>query len=182
MNPWEKLPWSLWIGYHMILWIFCCMISSQHMYDILHIVKISVTTYIWYYLKDIYWLGTDWILTHFWHIFNIFFIPVIRHIFSQVGWDRTGWEAFKYMLFDPDNGTILTRCDTNTNTNQTKNTNTTLQNPPVLAKDHSVLPHLLHLPRLLLDCLPRHLLPGFSIFLIFPQNPWFLIFSKCCTI
>ena len=28
----------------------------------------------------------------------------------QVGWDRTGWEAFKYMLFDPDNGTILTRC------------------------------------------------------------------------
>ena len=29
----------------------------------------------------------------------------------QVGWDRTGWEAFKYMLFDPDNGTILTRCN-----------------------------------------------------------------------
>lgn len=25
------------------------------------------------------------------------------------GWDRSGWEAFKYMLFDPDNGTILTR-------------------------------------------------------------------------
>jgi len=28
---------------------------------------------------------------------------------KPVGWDRTGWEAFKYMLFDPDNGTILTR-------------------------------------------------------------------------
>jgi len=25
------------------------------------------------------------------------------------GWDRTGWEAFRYMLFDPSNGTILTR-------------------------------------------------------------------------
>ena len=42
----------------------------------------------------------------------------------QVGWDRTGWEAFKYMLFDPDNGTILTRCDTNTNTNANTNTYT----------------------------------------------------------
>jgi len=28
---------------------------------------------------------------------------------KPVGWDRTGWEAFRYMLFDPDNGTILTR-------------------------------------------------------------------------
>jgi len=28
---------------------------------------------------------------------------------KPVGWDRTGWEAFKYILFDPDNGTILTR-------------------------------------------------------------------------
>jgi len=25
------------------------------------------------------------------------------------GWDRSGWEAFRYMLFDPSNGTILTR-------------------------------------------------------------------------
>lgn len=25
------------------------------------------------------------------------------------GWDRSGWEAFRYMLFDPQNGTILTR-------------------------------------------------------------------------
>jgi len=28
---------------------------------------------------------------------------------KPVGWDRTGWEAFKYLLFDADNGTILTR-------------------------------------------------------------------------
>jgi len=28
---------------------------------------------------------------------------------KPVGWDRTGWEAFRYMLFDPENGTILTR-------------------------------------------------------------------------
>ena len=25
------------------------------------------------------------------------------------GWDRTGWEAFRYFLYDPDNGTILSR-------------------------------------------------------------------------
>ena len=43
-----------------------------------------------------------------------FIFDPIFHIFNtmpQVGWDRTGWEAFKYMLFDPDNGTILTRCN-----------------------------------------------------------------------
>jgi len=28
---------------------------------------------------------------------------------KPVGWDRTGWEAFKYILYDPANGTILTR-------------------------------------------------------------------------
>jgi len=28
---------------------------------------------------------------------------------KPVGWDRTGWEAFKYMLCDPQKGTILTR-------------------------------------------------------------------------
>ena len=28
---------------------------------------------------------------------------------AQVGWDRTGWEAFRYMIFDGENGTILTR-------------------------------------------------------------------------
>ena len=25
------------------------------------------------------------------------------------GWDRTGWEAFRYFLYDPDKGTILSR-------------------------------------------------------------------------
>ena len=43
-----------------------------------------------------------------------FIFDPIFYIFNtmpQVGWDRTGWEAFKYMLFDPDNGTILTRCN-----------------------------------------------------------------------
>ena len=25
------------------------------------------------------------------------------------GWDRTGWEAFGYFLYDPDNGTFLSR-------------------------------------------------------------------------
>lgn len=29
---------------------------------------------------------------------------------AQVGWDRTGWEAFRYMIYDGENGTILTRC------------------------------------------------------------------------
>ena len=43
-----------------------------------------------------------YIWSHLYHICNTM---------PQVGWDRTGWEAFKYMLFDPDNGTILTRCD-----------------------------------------------------------------------
>ena len=28
---------------------------------------------------------------------------------KPVGWDRTGWEAFKYMLYDPSTGAILTR-------------------------------------------------------------------------
>jgi len=28
---------------------------------------------------------------------------------KPVGWDRTGWEAFKYMLYDPDTGEVLTR-------------------------------------------------------------------------
>lgn len=26
-----------------------------------------------------------------------------------MGWDRTGWEAFRYFLYDPDNGTVLSR-------------------------------------------------------------------------
>ena len=25
------------------------------------------------------------------------------------GWDRTGFEAFRYFLYDPDNGTVLSR-------------------------------------------------------------------------
>ena len=25
------------------------------------------------------------------------------------GWDRTGWEAFRYFIYDPDKGTILSR-------------------------------------------------------------------------
>ena len=45
---------------------------------------------------------------------------------TQVGWDRTGWEAFKYMLFDPENGTILTRCDTNTSSSKNTKTDTWL--------------------------------------------------------
>merc|ERR1712088_1291539 len=28
---------------------------------------------------------------------------------KPVGWDRTGWEAFQYMLYNPDTGEILTR-------------------------------------------------------------------------
>eukprot|EP00088_Acartia_fossae_P069657 TRINITY_DN9156_c0_g1_i6.p1 TRINITY_DN9156_c0_g1~~TRINITY_DN9156_c0_g1_i6.p1 ORF type:complete len:330 (-),score=128.39 TRINITY_DN9156_c0_g1_i6:402-1391(-) len=28
---------------------------------------------------------------------------------KPVGWDRTGWEAFRYMLYDPDTGKVLTR-------------------------------------------------------------------------
>jgi sodium/potassium-transporting ATPase subunit beta len=28
---------------------------------------------------------------------------------KPVGWDRTGWEAFQYLLYDPDAGTVLTR-------------------------------------------------------------------------
>merc|ERR1712098_365131 len=28
---------------------------------------------------------------------------------KPAGWDRTGWEAFRYFLYDPDNGTILSR-------------------------------------------------------------------------
>ena len=25
------------------------------------------------------------------------------------GWDRTGWEAFRYFIYDPNNGTVLSR-------------------------------------------------------------------------
>ena len=28
---------------------------------------------------------------------------------KPVGWDRTGWEAFRYMLWNPDTGEVLTR-------------------------------------------------------------------------
>jgi len=28
---------------------------------------------------------------------------------KPVGWDRTGWEAFKYLIYDPSTGAILTR-------------------------------------------------------------------------
>merc|ERR1711931_5799 len=28
---------------------------------------------------------------------------------KPVGWDRTGFEAFKYMLYNPDTGEVLTR-------------------------------------------------------------------------
>jgi len=28
---------------------------------------------------------------------------------KPVGWDRTGWEAFRYFIYDPDNGTVLSR-------------------------------------------------------------------------
>jgi len=28
---------------------------------------------------------------------------------KPVGWDRSGWESFKYLLYDPLNGTVLTR-------------------------------------------------------------------------
>jgi len=28
---------------------------------------------------------------------------------KPVGWDRTGWEAIRYTIYNPDNGTILTR-------------------------------------------------------------------------
>ena len=28
---------------------------------------------------------------------------------KPVGWDRTGWETFRYFLHDPDNGTFLSR-------------------------------------------------------------------------
>ena len=28
---------------------------------------------------------------------------------KPVGWDRTGWEAFQYMLWNPDTGEVLTR-------------------------------------------------------------------------
>jgi len=36
-------------------------------------------------------------------------VPLGGTAIKPVGWDRTGWEAFKYMLYDPDNGTVLTR-------------------------------------------------------------------------
>jgi len=35
--------------------------------------------------------------------------PIGGTAIKPVGWDRTGWEAFKYMLCDPQKGTILTR-------------------------------------------------------------------------
>jgi hypothetical protein len=28
---------------------------------------------------------------------------------KPIGWDRTGWEAFRYMLWNPDTGEVLTR-------------------------------------------------------------------------
>ena len=28
---------------------------------------------------------------------------------KPVGWDRTGWEAFRYMIYNPDTGEVLTR-------------------------------------------------------------------------
>ena len=46
------------------------------------------------------------------------------------------------------------------NTNKIQLVPQMLQNPPFLAEDHRLLPHLLLPPRLLLDRLPRHLLPG----------------------
>ena len=46
------------------------------------------------------------------------------------------------------------------NTNKMQLVPQMLQNPPFLAEDHRLLPHLLLPPRLLLDRLPRHLLPG----------------------
>ena len=49
-------------------------------------------------------------------LMNIIFVDIYYiYMIHQVGWDRTGWEAFKYMLCDPQKGTILTRCDTNAN-------------------------------------------------------------------
>ena len=39
--------------------------------------------------------------------FVLHFIVFMKR--AQVGWDRTGWEAFRYMIFDGENGTILTR-------------------------------------------------------------------------
>merc|ERR1712130_1029825 len=59
---------------------------------------------------------------------------------KPVGWDRTGWEAFRYMLYNPDTGEVLTRT------------------PPLLAQDHCLLLHLLLLPGRFLDCLHAHLL------------------------
>ena len=57
-------------------------------------------------------------------LMNIIFVDIYYIcMIHQVGWDRTGWEAFKYMLCDPQKGTILTRCDTNTNANTNTNTN-----------------------------------------------------------
>ena len=53
------------------------------------------------------------IIFHICPYISFMFDPIfhICNTMPQVGWDRTGWEAFKYMLFDPDNGTILTRCN-----------------------------------------------------------------------
>ena len=39
--------------------------------------------------------------------FVLHFIVFMKR--GQVGWDRTGWEAFRYMIYDGENGTILTR-------------------------------------------------------------------------
>ena len=39
--------------------------------------------------------------------FVLHFIVFMKR--AQAGWDRTGWEAFRYMIYDGENGTILTR-------------------------------------------------------------------------
>jgi len=36
-------------------------------------------------------------------------LPLGGTAIKPAGWDRTGWEAFRYMIYDGENGTILTR-------------------------------------------------------------------------
>ena len=125
-------------------------------------------------------LGQDWMGSVQVHDLR----PRQRHDPHQV-WEKYRYR-YKYMILEPENCTIPTKCTRNTNTTLTNTKlniivgrrtaqiqsqtwkclfdkykqQSFLQNSPLLAENHRFLFDLLHLLGLLLDRMPRHLLPG----------------------
>ena len=61
--------------------------------------------------------------------FGLNFIVFMKR--AQAGWDRTGWEAFRYMIYDGENGTILTRFLRKVQTKETSPSRTHLSWPKI---------------------------------------------------